>query len=917
MNKIKEMKGAVAAQSLVDIPGQTFMFEDASSCMPVAVIDAGSPHVEINLPSPESASLHSPLSTLPRGTLVLQWKNSAIPEELRRLRQWTVFELDWNLEKGKYDKRPSKWRGLAKCGDTGTWRGWNDILAICSTKTEKWPQGATTTIADDKTRTFAPAFALAKDDGLVVIDLDHVVDRDTGEWNAVAAKLLEKFGTYAELSISGDGAHLFCRGTTPLNGNEVIAVDGVELDIEVYSSKRFICMTGEVPIVGCIAASTTITDCSESLKWLESLVVKKCRASSTSNYTPVAVMGPVDLDVPDVDHKEVSVIVDILKAIPATDYDPWWKVGRDMARWGESRMSDANALCPLFDQWSQTAPEKYDADKNFETWGSWVDDAGCNESEFDALTSLKRLARGFGWKESGEVFKNDLPAVVVSASSSTLVTDASELLGREFRKDGRIYCRGREVVEVREKGGRFELWPVTSCRMTSLIEEVAAPCAEKKGEDGEAEVVPCKVPSGLSSSLLACPSLSAQLPEISLVTNCPVLAVDDDGELVEVYGGKFAAGVLAGGEGSVMPSSLTEARECLDFLLGDYRFESEGDRARAVASLITPALVFGGLLDGRAALELTEADQSQTGKSYRNRITAAVYGEQVAIIAQKSGGVGSGSDEAFDAMLMIGRPFISLDNTRGKIDSQKLESFLTEEVYNARAAYSRNTVVDPSRTIVMLTSNRAELTPDLLNRSSIVKILKQEGHAFREFPEGDLLAHIRANSSLYLGAVHYVVREWDKRGRCCPRETRHDFRRWAGVLQAIVRDILGYGDMFEGYAAIRKRMDSPEMTWLRDVLGAVAPRLTLGKGYTTGDLISELLDADPELVPSYIADSDPDVEGMRDKLNRAMGRRLKRAFGSNAEVAVDGRKLVVDNVAVPRDDGKGKRNTRMYRIEAV
>jgi hypothetical protein len=113
---------------------------------------------------------------------------------------------------------------------------------------------------------------------------------------------------------------------------------------------------------------------------------------------------------------------------------------------------------------------------------------------------------------------------------------------------------------------------------------------------------------------------------------------------------------------------------------------------KALAALITPALVLGGLLPARAPVDLGEADQSQTGKGYRNRITAAIYRHLDATINQATGIIGS-PEETFDGALISGHAYISLDNLRGKIDAPKIESFLTEAQYYARWAYMPNTEI--------------------------------------------------------------------------------------------------------------------------------------------------------------------------------------------------------------------------------
>ncbi|MFO0836989.1 MAG: hypothetical protein U1D55_00560 [Phycisphaerae bacterium] len=91
---------------------------------------------------------------------------------------------------------------------------------------------------------------------------------------------------------------------------------------------------------------------------------------------------------------------------------------------------------------------------------------------------------------------------------------------------------------------------------------------------------------------------------------------------------------------------------------------------------------------------------------------------------------------------------------------------MTEESYLAREPCSGNMAIETGRVLVMLTSNQADFTADLANRSSIVRILKQpEGYRFLAYAEGDILDHVRAHQARYLGAVFAAVQAWYAAGR--------------------------------------------------------------------------------------------------------------------------------------------------------
>ncbi len=242
--------------------------------------------------------------------------------------------------------------------------------------------------------------------------------------------------------------------------------------------------------------------------------------------------------------------------------------------------------------------------------------------------------------------------------------------------------------------------------------------------------------------ILHCDSFSGEMPIIRVLSPCPVL-VERDGRLVQIVGYDKRSGIMAAGS-KVPKVPLDHARELLNQLLDDFRFAAPSDGSRAIAALITPALVIGGILGGRSPVDLGEADASQAGKGFRNKLTAAIYRNRIVTVTQKKGGVGS-LEESFNSALVRGANFIAFDNVRGKIDSPALESFLTEDRYLARPPFQPSVEIDPRRVVVQMTSNKAEITKDLANRSSFVRILKQTaGYEFQEYAEGDLLDHVRA-----------------------------------------------------------------------------------------------------------------------------------------------------------------------------
>ncbi len=85
-------------------------------------------------------------------------------------------------------------------------------------------------------------FAVTESDDLLFVDLDNCVDAATGEVARWAAEIAEEFrGAYLEVSPSGTGLHVFCRGRIPVE-----FAQGKRDDVEVYAAGHYATVTGRV-----------------------------------------------------------------------------------------------------------------------------------------------------------------------------------------------------------------------------------------------------------------------------------------------------------------------------------------------------------------------------------------------------------------------------------------------------------------------------------------------------------------------------------------------------------------------------------------------------------------------------------------------------------------------------------------------
>ena len=143
-------------------------------------------------------------------------KYKYLPKEIKKLKRF----IDWRKEdsNGKITKLPFSLID-------GKSIGWN--------KEVRW---LSFNEISDKEQDLG--FVLSND-GIICIDLDHAISK--AGLSPMAKDIVEAFkGTYMEISQSGQGIHIFCKGE--IADNIIRPSDG----IEIYKDNRYIALTGNV-----------------------------------------------------------------------------------------------------------------------------------------------------------------------------------------------------------------------------------------------------------------------------------------------------------------------------------------------------------------------------------------------------------------------------------------------------------------------------------------------------------------------------------------------------------------------------------------------------------------------------------------------------------------------------------------------
>jgi hypothetical protein len=433
--------------------------------------------------------------------------------------------------------------------------------------------------------------------------------------------------------------------------------------------------------------------------------------------------------------------------------------------------------------------------------------------------------------------------------------------------------------------------------------------AWREQKSGGSVLKPSRCTHDAAKVLLETDEAFRYLPPISFLSAQPVCTlVGNELKILykgyhDVHGGIY---VSHGNEEIVLPQLNTAIDLILD-AIKDFDFVSESDKSRAVASFISPALRIGKFLgDADFPIDISEGDQSQSGKTFRLKLICAIYGETPYVIANREGGVGS-LDESISSALLAGIPFILFENFRGRMNSQLVESCLRGTgIVPARIPHRGEAQVSTTHINWQLSSNGIEATRDFVNRSVINRISKRPaGCKFASYPEGNILAHIKARQPEYLGAIFRIIQQCHAEGFSRTGENRHDFIEWAQTLDWIVQEIFQLAPLLEGHAEEVLRVSDPALSWLRHIAIAVENDNRLDEALLATEIV-DIGQAHSIDFPNKVFTTD------LKQLAMLAGRLLGRVFHNVEELGIDRYKIKRQTIREDRPTHEGGSFDKTY-----
>jgi hypothetical protein len=523
-----------------------------------------------------------------------------IPPELKALSQWVVWRYFW--KDGKNGK-PGKWDKPLLNSHTG------NAASHSSAKTWSAYQAALDAYHFDGANLDGIGFVFQKDNGLVGIDLDDCRDPITGVIEDWALEAIRLFDTYTEISTSGTGVHLICKGTLPGQGVKT-------KHAEMYNHVRYFCVTGNV-LEGTPGTIETpdpavITDIYQRLRATQA--GRNQRAQPSNNGTSPS---------PTLD--DDTIIQKALGARNSQKFATLWA-----GEFGDypSQSEADQALCRALVFWTED-PEQIDRIfrrsglmrnkwNEHPTYAKWTITKAIETPHdryqgvsatrngqphhADVVTDVPSDDQCNASSNSDQERKSNKPIIKLSTNMTSVVY-RTEINIRDHPKGPFLYQRAHQLSVI-TRGATPPKWlnrapdaPLIHPADKALIRELAAFCAEwRKWDAKKKEEVKTLPPPWAIETLMARPRWS--FPPLEGIICAPTLR--PDGSILDRPGYDCDTGLYLSLDQVQFPPipdhpTIDDARLCVEILLEvfvDFPFLEKSYKAAALAALLSLVVRF-------------------------------------------------------------------------------------------------------------------------------------------------------------------------------------------------------------------------------------------------------------------------------------------------------------------------------------
>lgn len=327
-------------------------------------------------------------------------------------------------------------------------------------------------------------------------------------------------------------------------------------------------------------------------------------------------------------------------------------------------------------------------------------------------------------------------------------------------------------------------------------------------------------------------SVRRVLPDLAGITTAPYVRAD--GAVVTTPGydstSKMILDLSDDLAGMVVPENPTDqqvadARELLvNWMLADFPFKDQSDRAGAVAALLTPLI---RPMVPKSPLNVMHANEQGVGK-----------GLLVDVIAHIVRGRDAGTmplprsntelDKRLYSALLNGQTFIKFDEAGDLSEYPALNAFVTAAFFEGRTLGKSENRALENRAVLFVTGNNMSFDGDMSRRTVLVRLENKSRvspHRRTGFKIPNLETWVKEHRADVLGACLTLITAWVSRGRPdAGVKPLGSFEDWTRVIGGIL-DVAGIDGFLDGIdeqragADLSSQFNEAHLAWLRGVFG--------------------------------------------------------------------------------------------------
>jgi putative DNA primase/helicase len=844
-----------------------------------------------------------------------------VPQALRDLTQWLIWRFEAHEEQGKKPRKmPYYADGGKRVGKQGSKEDRDRLVTYTEAK-KAAP-------ADGKG---GVGFAFLPSDGLAGIDLDAMIDKDSGEMNPRHVAIIKALDSFTELSPSRRGVHIFVS-TSAVGAFQSFKRNAI--GVEVFCGAQFFTFTGD------LYAGSTHEIRPLSAKNLQRLRAT-VRAKKPSTPTASASTPPSDDDQRRADAALVYVNAD--------EYKAWIDIGMAL------KHAFADAGYSIWDRWSARSAKYPGGEETRRRWATFEPSGAVK------LGTVFELAKQGGYlpprapqkrqraerpasppagnsgeppaqsnSRAGEPGDEEAPVIKwVQGELPKCVDQAEDAL---IKSKMRIYQRAGYLVRVVRRDTptvrlHFKRPPGALGLLTVdapyLIETMTRSARWKKWnakvkdkETGDMGAwVPMNAPEQAAQTYIARRG-HWQVPILWAAISAPTLR--PDGTVLQEEGYDSKTQSWYDSCGVVFPwipenPTIHDARAALEKLkaaFATFPFETEADKAVAYALALT-AIVRRSLPS--APLGAITAPVMASGKTLLADCIA-ILATGVSAPSMKYADTDEEATKTMLAVLAEGDQVVLIDNVERPLEGDTLCVVLTSESFRQRVLGRTEMMSVPTTTLFLATGNHLVIAGDLRTRALLCRLDPEvERPEERQFPI-ELRTWITEKRPELVAAALTIMRAFI----ATKQDPREICKQW-GRFEAwsdMVRAPLIWLDCADPCASLKElEKEDPDRIELGRVIAswkdAFAEKMKTGaKGHTASEAIAIAVSARDAPLGVDQEGTALDLvlrEICRDRDGSLSAKRLSNWLRKHANRLVDGQCIV--------RAGNNNDHTLLYKVE--